>query len=303
MPIRPMKGVALEKSNAHLLRFPCYASYKLDGIRGILEDGTSFSNSGRPLPSKEVQCFSLYLPDGLDGEWVYGDPAAEGCLELTKSAVMSQKWPAHLDKALLQFYAFDLVSNGTFEERINRYMQVPMRPWLHYLEQVLIQTQEQLDKFYYKAIQLGYEGIVVRSPQGRYKHGRATANEGSLWKMKPFGKELFEAKIIGWYAMRETVSGFTSNAFGLSERSYAADDKVEVEMLGGWHVRDTKTGIEFQIGGGRGMTHAKRIDWYKQGDDMIGDVIQYVCMQYGTVDKPRHPQYRTYRSRLDMTEY
>lgn len=303
MPIRPMKGATVEAKTRHMLRFPYLASPKLDGIRAVIEDGTSYSNSGKPLPSRHVQRQSLYLPDGLDGEWLYGSPTAEGCLEKTKSAVMSINWPVELDPNELRFYVFDYAVGGDFASRVKAYNDVPCRSWLVKLPQTELLSEERLDEFYNLCIIEGYEGLILKKPSGLYKHGRATERENLQWKMKPFGKELFEAVITGWYPMQQSVDGFTANAFGLAERSYRQEDKVDVNMLGGWYVRDKKTGIDFSIGGGRGMTHAKRLDWFKKGDDMIGDVIQYTCMTYGEVDKPRHPQFRAYRSRLDMTEY
>lgn len=303
MPIRPMKGATIEAKTRHMLRFPYLVSPKLDGIRAVIEDGTSYSNSGKALPSKQVQRLSLFLPDGLDGEWVYGNPTVEGCLEKTKSAVMSIDWPVELDPNELRFYVFDYAIGGKFIDRVVEYKDVPDRIWLIKLPQTMVYDEAHLDSFYEEAIRYGYEGLILKNPNGLYKHGRATEKQNLQWKMKPFGKELFEATIIGWYPLMEATIESHSNALGLAERSYSKEDKIAVELLGGWHVRDNKTGVEFSIGGGKGMTLKKRAEFYKLGDDMIGDVIQYTCMQYGEVDKPRHPQYRAYRSRLDMTEY
>lgn len=303
MPIRPMKGATVEAKTRHMLRFPYLASPKLDGIRAVIDTGKSYSNSGKALPSSHVQRLSLCLPDGLDGEWVYGPPTEEGCLEKSKSAVMSKDWPVELDPDQLRFYVFDFAVGGVFAHRVKRYMVLDFPSWVVKLPQIELTSEERLDEFYNLCIIEGYEGIILKRLSGLYKHGRATELQNLQWKMKPFGKELFEAVITGWYPLRESVDGFSANAFGLAERSYRQEDKVEVDMLGGWYVKDIKTGREFSIGGGRGLTKAKRIEFFKKGDDMIGDVIQYTCMTYGEVDKPRHPQYRAYRSKLDMTEY
>jgi DNA ligase-1 len=298
-----MKGATVDAKTKHLLRPPYYGSFKLDGIRAVIEDGTSFSNSGKDLPSKYVQKLSLFLPDGLDGEWVYGNPAAEGCLELTKSAVMSIDWPEKMDRNELRFYIFDQVSRGRFEERYHRYLQTPSRTWLVPLEQTLLESDDDIDTFYRHALQLGYEGIVLKNPHGVYKHGRATEKQNLHWKMKPFGKDTKEAVIIGWYPMQESMGRALTNPLGLAERSYAQSEKRDVEMLGGWHVRDLRTDVEFSIGGGKGLTFEKRKELFKVGDDMIGKVLQYTDMSYGVVDKPRHPQYRGFRDKIDMTEY
>lgn len=303
MPIRLMKGATVNKETEAMLRPPYYGSFKLDGIRAGIEDGTSYSNSGKALPSKFVQKLSLYLPDGLDGEWVYGDPKVEGCLEKTKSAVMSIDWPEKLDQKELRFYVFDLDTGGTFEQRYHKYLQLPVRDFVIPLEQVMLQSRDDIDTFYRHATDIGFEGIILKNPKAGYKHGRATEKQNIQWKMKPFGKSAFEAEIIGWYPMQVSIGDPLYNALGLAERSYAQSEKQTIEMLGGFIVRDCKTKVEFRIGGGKGLTYKLREELYKIGDDLIGRLVQYTDMSYGVVDKPRHPQYRGFRDKLDMTDY
>jgi ATP-dependent DNA ligase len=298
-----MKGVLLEPQTRCHLKREYYASYKLDGIRAVINCGVSYSNSGKPLPSARVQTLSKELPEGLDGEWVYGDPAAEGCLELTKSAVMSLTWPAHLSRSLLRFYVFDVVNSNTFHSRQQLYRGLHLPSFVTSLDQTLVVGEAGIDAFYERAVSEGYEGVILKCPNSHYKHGRATAKEATYWKMKPFGTDKREARIIGWYPMERSIVESTTGSLGLSERSYRQDSKEEVKMLGGWLVQDCVSGVRFKIGGGRGMTHDKRAEWYLLGDKLLGSIVQYTTMQYGEVDKPRSPQFRGLRSSLDITGY
>ncbi|MGK3946251.1 hypothetical protein ABK046_48855, partial [Streptomyces caeruleatus] len=36
-------------------RYPCVASPKLDGVRGIVRDGIVYSRSNKPIPNRNVQ--------------------------------------------------------------------------------------------------------------------------------------------------------------------------------------------------------------------------------------------------------
>lgn len=303
MPIRPMKGVLVDAKNLHKLRFPYYASYKLDGIRGVMDGGTCWSNSGKPLASQEVQARSKGVTTGLDGEWGYGDPTHPDFHSLTKSAVGSIKWPEHLDRRLFKFYVFDFVTPtqpfSTSCYTVDQFLGTNMVR----VEQFLVEDQKELDELYELALDLGYEGLVLRNPRGRYKQGRTTPNENNMWKMKPFGKERFEAEIIGWYPLRVNVDGFGVDSHGLATTSSRQDCKEAVDMLGGYIVRDLKSGIKFKVGGGKGMTHELRRELYLAGDDKLGHVLQYTCMTYGVKEKPRHPQYAGFRDRTDITEY
>lgn len=305
MPIRPMKGVSIDAKNINKMRFPYMASYKLDGIRGIIDKGVAYSNSGKPLPSPEIQNRARAMPDGLDGEWVYGDPREPDCHRKTSSAVMSKVFPDNLEKCKLVFYVFDYVTSSmAYSYSYDKAKSIAESfPLCRVVERILVTDKEYLDTLYSSSLRQGYEGLVLRSPASRYKQGRATANENSFWKMKPFGNERFEAEILGWYPLQVNVGGNSTDAFGYATTSSRADCKATVESLGGFVVRDLKSDVVFKIGGGQGLTQQLRNELYLVGDDLLGRVLQYTCMTYGVKEKPRHPQFAGFRDRIDLTEY
>lgn len=313
---KPMKAFTIELnfdgSVATPLQYPCLVSRKLDGIRGYRQGLTFYSNSGKPLPSKHIQSlaqdpfwsrFCSFIPDG---EWVYGDPASEECYNLTQTAVMSIEWPTHLDKSELRFYIFDLYVSGVgFSARqcaIDKQMQGIIPPWFVFLTQDRIESPEDLAWFYKEMLQAGYEGVIVRSMGGTYKCGRSTIKEGGMGKLKPYGKELYEAEIVGWYPLNVTL-GSCVNEQGYLKASKAAHNLAEVEAIGGFIVKDCRSGIEFRIGGGKLFTKSFRYDNFSRVADFIGQLVQYKCMTYGVVDKPRQPTAYRLRSPLDMTKH
>jgi DNA ligase-1 len=307
MPIRPMKGVLVDDKNCSSITFPKWASYKLDGIRAVIDKGISISNSGISLPSVWVQELSQKMPHGLDGEWIYGDPVAHDVYSQTFSAVMTRKWPRGMEKHMLKFYAFEQVSlTGTFMENHEAAIMNthPVdHPWIVIMDQLVVSSLEEMDSLYQTSVTAGYEGLVLRRPTSKYKQGRATLKENSHFKLKPFGKDTKEAVIVGVYPMMTNLNEATTNAFGLTERSTHKENKTVLEVLGGFVVKDVETGVEFRIGGGKGLTMDLRTRLWKKRADLFGRMVRYTSMTYGVKDAPRHPQYRGFRDPIDMTEY
>ena len=70
----------------------------------------------------------------------------------------------------------------------------------------------------------GYEGIMLRDPFGRYKHGRSTLKEGGLAAIKRFVDA--EARIVGTYEQMENTNEKQINELGRSSRSHAKAGKL-----------------------------------------------------------------------------
>ena len=312
--MRLMKGFTIELTQEGFiktdLRVPCLASFKLDGIRAAQCPVLGFqSNSGKPFPSKYVNQLAKLLPfHGFDGEFVYGDPADEHCYTKTYSALMSIEWPADLDKSELRYYVFDVHDLPDVFSQRQTYTHERVKlatltcPWVHALDHAFIQSTDELKEFYEYALAEGYEGIIYRHPHRTYKHGRSTEKEGGLGKLKPYGKELFEARIVGWYPQLQTLSS-ELNELGYLKASKAADNVVEIDAIGGFYVEDCKTGAPFKLGGGKLFTKRFRQDGFKIVESLMGKIIQYKCMTYGQVDAPRQPTAYRFRDPIDMTNY
>jgi DNA ligase-1 len=113
MIFKPMLASAIEDTSK--LRFPVMASIKLDGIRATVQGGRLLSRSLKDIPNKNVQMKFTGLPNGLDGELIYGDPAHPDCYRNTTSVVMSE------DKSAknIRFLLFDIFEPGGFEQRFS----------------------------------------------------------------------------------------------------------------------------------------------------------------------------------------
>lgn len=267
------------------------------------------STSGKPLPSKRCQALiqraGMY---GLDGEFIYGDPSDESCFNKTQSAVMSIEWPENLEPELLRFHAFDfwMADEQEFQDRLETVREIcdsfSEVGFLQFVDHYIVESEAELLELYAEALEKGYEGLIIRSPSAKYKFGRATVRENGLGKIKPHNKELFEAEITGWYRQK-IYSSSKTDAFGYKKILKRKGEFVEIDAIGGFNVRDLKTGVEFNVGGGKLFTKLFRESQFGIADQYVGKVLQYTSMTYGVVDKPRQPTAVRMRDKIDMTSY
>jgi len=290
---KPMLATAIEDTSK--LKFPVLASIKLDGIRATMQGGQLLSRSLKPIPNAEVQRMFKDLPEGIDGELIYGDPGHKDCYRNTTSIVMSHDKPA----AGVKFHAFDLFENKPFKIREQDVYTIVFDLDDENVEQVFqkfIQNEELLLEYEAMCLERGHEGIMVRSLDGPYKQGRSSLKEGYLLKLKRFKDA--EAEITGYYEEMENTNEAKTNALGRTERSTAKEGKVGKGTLGGFSVRDTKTGVEFEVGGG--FTAEMRKDYWKIKKTLVGTILKYKYFPTGSKERPRFPVFLGFRDVRDM---
>jgi DNA ligase-1 len=290
---KPMLATAIEDTST--LKFPVLVSIKLDGIRCTMQDGVLLSRTLKPIPNKYVQQKFNHLPEGIDGELIYGDPGHKDCYRTTTSIVMSHEKQA----AGVKFYAFDIFEPVPFHSRAEDVYTLVFDLNDEDVEQVhqkTINNEEELLEYEAAALEAGHEGVMVRSLDGPYKQGRSSLREGYLLKLKRFRDA--EAVITGWYEEMENTNEAKTNALGRTERSTAKEGKVAKGTLGGFTVRDTKTQIDFEVGGG--FSAAERQEYWKDRKALVGKILKYKYFPSGSKTKPRHPGFLGFRDKEDM---
>lgn len=277
------------------LRYPVIASPKLDGIRCLKIAGRVVSRKFKEIPNQHIRTtLEWLLPDGIDGEILSGDT-----FQRCTSAVMSRG-----GKPDFVFWAFDLVSGGLdrpFRQRIvdttkaikligDKAVSVVSHGWMR--------DPEQLEKFEALCLRRGYEGVMLRDPEGPYKCGRSTEKQGWLLKLKRFVDN--EAVVLGFEERMHNKNELQRDELGYAKRSTAKAGKVGSDTLGRFLVRDLKTGVEFKIGTGLGLDDRLRQEIWDSQESFLGSVIKYKCQPYGTKDKPRLPIFLGFRHQADM---
>ena len=297
MSFKPTLAVAADFSK---IKYPVYASPKLDGIRCSIVDGKALSRTLKPIPNKHISAkLSIINLSGLDGELIVGSPTSKTCYTDSVSNVMA------FDKMSdFTYWVFDLHSiEGDFSSRLAK-----LRKWYHpktmaggvgfvkLLEQVLLKNEANMLAYEAKCVEQGYEGIILRSPSAPYKYGRSTVNEGYLLKVKRF--EDSEAEIIGFEEEMFNGNDAETNELGRTKRSTAKAGLSGKDSLGAFLVRDVHTGVEFAVG--TGLTAEQRATAWGERDRLVGSLIKYKYFPVGVKDKPRHPVFLGMRDSRDL---
>lgn len=309
-----MRSVAPDYEK-HPLRFPFYASPKLDGIRGYMDNGSK-TKSGKTIPNNYIRNWlDEYMPNGMDFEIISGAPnLTKETYAKTFSAAMTIEGVPDFD-----LYVFDVFNMDelTKTERIS-YMSKVLgesglnvlaldtafsRPYVHVpgtqrvvlVLPVRVENQEQLDAYYDLCLENGYEGVIIAKPDGLYKHGKCTEKEQIQMKLKP--EDTRDALILSMYeAMHNGNEAFT-NEIGETKRTSHQENKIGMGTLGGFNVRDLISGLEFKVGPGK-LSHKERKEaWDNQANYTH---IKYTSMTYGVKDAPRHPRFDSWLHAADI---
>lgn len=305
---KPMLAATL-KDEAQL-KFPLLASPKLDGIRTIVKNGVLLSRNMKPIPNRFVQETILprkvvKLLEHFDGELIVGSATAEDVFNKTTSAVMTHDKPCQV--VLHAFdYAKEELRGTPFIERFSHMKKLIQRAYestqgtfaaeLCAVPHRKIEDMGELLTMEIEALKIGYEGLMLRSIDGPYKWGRATAGEGFLLKLKRFHDS--EAIVIGYDELMSNANEQTKDELGRAKRSTHKANMVPLGTLGALAVRDLKTGVEFNIGSGFDDT-TRRLLWGRR-KTLKGIIVKYKYFPVGVKEKPRFPVFLGIRDARDL---
>jgi DNA ligase-1 len=205
--IIPMK--ANKCNEKHLNPEEIYVSPKLDGVRCIasLKDQGEVqftSRSGKHFPSNLqhiVDNVSEILKNKkefrLDGElYIHNYPFSK------LSGMIRSKNKIHSDFHKIEYHVFDLIpcdknKNLPWPERLKVLNEIDANNTVKIVPSLKISTPEdssimsEIDYYHNLWVQDGYEGLIIRNPEGVYEHGKRSKH---LMKYKMF--EDSEFKIV-----------------------------------------------------------------------------------------------------------
>ena len=301
---RPMLAAAVTEAQIveHLQSGTLIMSPKLDGIRGVIQDGQLLSRSLKPIRNVYVQNFLANANiEGYDGELIAGDsPTAKDVYRKSNSAFMSVAGEPDFT-----FYVFDcrLKPEAPYIERLksltDRFGWTPPHKNIHLLSWSIAQTIEDVRAYEEKLLDSGFEGVILRRPQSPYKYNRSTVKEGSLLKLKRFTDS--EAIILSVEELQHNDNLAETNELGLTKRSSHKINQRAGNTMGYLKVRDIHSGQEFSIG--TGFDAATRQWFWTYRNRLIEDkdvIIKYKYFAIGVKDLPRHPVYLGLRNPIDL---
>lgn len=288
MTFKPMLAADVDLAK---LKFPVLASPKFDGIRCCVVGNQPVSRSLKPIPNLHVRNWLSRFPN-LDGELIVGDPTASDCFQRTTSAIMSRD-----GRPEFRFYVFDRIGcrEEPFYKRVN---SLQVLPGIQLVPHVLLNSLEDLEAYEAEHVAAGWEGIMLRDPDGPYKFGRSTVREGYLLKVKRFKDA--EAVVIGVEERMHNGNEQTRNALGLAERSSYKDGKRPAGDLGALVVQMPWGGGTVAFNVGTGFTSQQRVDFWACRDTLKGRIIKFKYQETGSKDAPRIPVFLGFRDRMDL---
>ena len=274
------------------IKYPCIASPKLDGIRCVMADGIPFSRSMKRIPNKFIQQELMKLQlHGLDGELML----ASGDFNSVQSAIMSEHGMP--DFYLAVFDKFDIVSGFTkrYEGAAAEVFQLD-NPRVKLVEHIMCENEEDLRNAWEAWIAEGYEGAMVRSPDGPYKRGRSTLNQGYLLKLKKWHDA--EAEIIGFEELERNENEAYTGELGQTKRSSEKGGMVPAGTLGSLLVRWNGQTFKVGTGFGRGIPgedERLRSHIWNNQEAYKGKKVTFKYQEVSRYGIPRFPAFKGFR--------
>ena len=277
------------------LEYPLLGSPKLDGIRGMVGEGELvMSRTWKPIPSYQVQDLFGALPEWVDGELIEGRVTDGDVYNRTQSYVMSADKEGDLSYHLFDYARPDLL-DAPYVQRLDELRELILPENVFIVPQTPLNNYEELIEYEATQLNLGFEGVMLRTPYGRYKQNRATINEGIIYKLKRF--EDAEGVVVDYVERQKNNNELERDERGYAKRSSSKAGKQAVGTLG-------KFKVEFQgrvinVGPGH-FTHAELQAIWDSRDDYLGLLLKFRYFAHGIKDEPRHARAIGWRDPIDV---
>ena len=327
-------------NNLDNIKYPKFASYKLDGIRAIFHPELELiSRSLKSIQNKQLNEKFEYLKIKskekgiiIDGEFYHHKLNFQVITALVMTQdFMDEKTFKKLNKpgnkedrnyseqneknrlTLLSYYKYsksgiiesfnnplqyhifdslDEINNDVFWERqIMIDSNFTNTDEIKIVEQIEVKSKDEVMELFKKALNDGYEGLILKDPNSPYKFGRSTLNEEYSLKVKPF--ETFDAQIIGVQQATEVDVNAekTVNELGRSVTSKKKGDRVLIEKASAFFVKYNDNELKVNLA----MNDKEKEEVWKNKEDYTGRWIEYKGMMIGAKDVPRHPVFVRFR--------
>ena len=296
-----------QEPNLEEIQYPILASYKLDGIRCIFYKGEILSRSLKQIQNKQLrekfEPIRKYSEENnliLDGEIYSPDLTFQ---EITGFVMTQDFEDARSIKKHgevlkipedLKYYCFDQIQNEDFDQKfIVRNLPCDTlgeicyehKNLIEYVSQLTVNSKADVGEYFEEALENGYEGLILKSFNGKYKCGRGTLKEGLIYKVKPF--RTFDAVVTGVVQATKVDPNAEkkTNELGRSVTSKKKDDRILIEKASAFNVNYEGKELKVVLS----MTDEEKEEVWKNRDQYIGKWIEYKGMLVGSKDVPRHP--------------
>jgi DNA ligase-1 len=306
-PKRLLKPAPIEcEEDLYKLRYPLILMPKYDGIRCFLANGRTYTNTMKEIPNDYIRNWlNDYTKNGYancmwDGELLLRNTKDYNAVQ---SAVMSKDGEPDFYYCV---FDCDLAGGkwfkaGGYSRRIawvenQKFTDGKVVPANRYNVR---DAKEVLD-MEGLLLTFGFEGIILRDPEGKYKAGRSTFKEQICLKFKR--TEDAEAEILELIEAEHNLNEATVDCRGLSKRTSHKDNKLGAGRLGSFKVRGINGRYKdkiFYVSPGC-LDHDKCHWMWLEALDFIGDILTYKYDKTrGTDDAPSSARFKAFRKEME----
>jgi len=280
---------------------------KLDGVRTIIRDGVAYSRTWKPLHASFQKRFKPFLE------------LTEGTNHMFDAEVWSPKLKfneimhslAHEDGEPLWIYCFDYISEEEWEgesttpysKRINQMLWVLKHKeethinrrfkyddYVRPVQVTICSKPEDILKCIERAAEDGLEGIMLRTPDQMYKHGRNTVKENVFHKFKFW--ETVDGIITGYKLKRELTdeakaANTERDELGRTKRGHKKGDRQETDEIGSLEITIPDENIVCYVSFKKGSELREQIT-VETFDEYKGKWAEFEHLPCGAKDKLRH---------------
>lgn len=313
-PFKPQLACDWIEAN---VKFPCIVQPKIDGVHSLNRDGkcTGRSLKAHANPHTTV-VFSQPEYHGFCGEKTQGTDPTRDSLCRDTSSVLGREY----GEPEITWWLFDYVTNTIIDLGYRDRMQIlldvvvnlpdKLSKNIRIIKSKLVNNMEELLAFEDNCLNEGYEGIIIRDPEAKYKYGRCGKTHMGAWRVKRF----IDAEIL----VDELEEGNTNNneaktnELGRTERSSHKENKTGNGTVGNMSgkllkdVLDPQTGAvilhkgdRVKVSQGKMTAEQKKYYWEHQ-EELLEHVIKFKLFPKGTKDKPRFPTFDSIRNKNDL---
>jgi DNA ligase 1 len=297
--MKPMLACDYDESK---LRFPLIAQPKIDGVRGLNFQGSLTARSLKPHRNEHTtRLYSQSCFVGFDGELAAESELHPSLCRITSSALSTRAGTPFTLWWLFDFVIPGLTYNLTYIERYKLLLEriSNLRQTQEYREasahlrvvpSVTCENLQMLRNVHAGWSDLGYEGTIIRDPQGKYKQGRSTVREGGLLRIKDF--EEAEAVVIRIVEGQMNGNEAQTNELGKTFRSTDAEGMIPNGQVG-TIICAKEDGSEFSVGPGE-LDVLTRCELFLNPSRIVNKRIIYKHFPKGVKDKPRFPTFKCF---------
>lgn len=295
---KPMLAHTCDDAGLAKLKFPLFASRKMDGIRGLNIpmhyvglhlNGGLVSRSLKSIPNKYVRLCIEAEPDLL---YMDGELLVPGAFQAVSSAIMSR-----FGEPEFEFHVFDHVEHcdAPYLERLARLEdELGLLPsFVRVVEQRKVYSLEELLSLECKWLEEGFEGVMLRWANDPYEFKRSR----KLLKRKPF--EDAEAIVVGFEELMRNTNEAKLDNLGYQVRSSSKEGLVPGGTLGALVCKCDQFTEEFTLGSG--LNDALKREIWDNRPKYLGATVKFKFQRFGsTPERPRQPIFLGFRHPYDM---